>query len=338
MHTAVLWNYQNARRSPLGLAFSTDQTKAMAASIVKACAVKSGGLATDPFITDPRACDWDPAVMQCTGAPDGICLTAEQVATARAKYAGPRNPVTGKQIYPGLARGSEPDSQFGWAALDTQTETPFGSLFKWVFGPTFTYLNFNFHSDLAALDSILAPNLNANSTDLSAFRNRGGKIIAYHGWSDPLATPQESINYYERLVAAEGKGSKASTRTQSYYRLFMVPGMYHCGYGPGPNVIGQPYTGQVAVQPPLKADADHDIFRSLQRWVEQGVAPQRVTAVKYISDQASNGVQMTRPICVYPNVARYAGSGDPNVASSFVCAPTVGVTDPAQVPAAEYLN
>ncbi|MBK4739113.1 tannase/feruloyl esterase family alpha/beta hydrolase [Noviherbaspirillum pedocola] len=338
VHTAVLWDYQASHKSPLGLFFSTDQTKAMDASIVQACAVKSGGLATDPFLTDPRACDWDPAVMQCTGAPDGICLTADQVATARAKYSGPRDPVTGKQIYPGLPRGSEADSQFGWAALDTEVETPFGSLFKWVFGPTFTYMNFNFDSDMSTLDSILASALNANSTDLSRFSGRNGKIIAYHGWADPLASPQEAINYYERLVAAQGSGSAATRRVQSFYRLFMVPGMYHCGYGPGPNAFGQPYTGQIAVQPPLQADAGHDIFLALQQWVEKGVAPQRVVAAKYVSDSASNGVQMTRPLCVYPNVARYSGSGDPNSESSFICAPAAGKTDPAQVPAPEYLN
>lgn len=338
VHTAALANYQQSHKSAFGLFFSTDQTKAMSASIAQACSVKSGGLATDAFLTDPRACDWDPAVLQCTGAPDGFCLTADQVTTARVRYQGPRNPVTGKQIYPGLPRGSEADSQFGWAALDTQTETPFGSLFKWVFGPTFTYMNFNFDTDLTTLDSILAPILNANSIDLSAFRKRNGKIIAYHGWADPLATPQEAINYYERQVAALGNNAAATRIVQTNYRLFMVPGMYHCGYGPGPNAFGQPYTGQITVQPPLQADAAHDIFRALQDWVEKGVAPQRVVAVKYVGDTASNGVQMTRPLCVYPKVARYSGTGDPNLESSFICAPAAGKTDPAQVPAPEYNN
>jgi hypothetical protein len=338
VHTAVLWNYQAARRTPTSLFFSTDQTKAMVRSIVQACAVKSGGLPTDAFLTDPRACDWDPAQMQCTGAPDGICLTPDQVATARAKYAGPRNPVTGQQIYPGLAKGSEADSQFGWAALDTQVETPFGSLFKWVFGPTFTYRNFDFDTDMAVVDEILATSLNANSTDYSRFRDRGGKVIVYHGWADPLATPQESINAYERQVAAEGRGGASVRRVQDFYRLFMVPGMYHCGYGPGPNVIGQPYTGQVVAQPPLMPDAKHDIFRALQAWVEEGVAPHSVVATKYIGDQAANGVQMTRPVCVYPNVARYSGGGDPNLAASFICSPAPGSTDPSQVPAPAYVN
>ena len=337
VHTSVLWNYQAAHKSPLGLFFSTDQTKAMVKSQLQACTVKSGGLAGDPFLTDPRTCDWDPAVMQCTGLPDGICLTPEQVATARAKYQGPRNPRTGSQIYPGQVRGGEADSQFGWAAMDTNTDAPpFGSLFKWVNGALFNYQLFDFDSDMAAVDSVLAGNLNANSANLTTFRNRGGKLITWHGWSDPLASPQESINYYERVVAAEGKGSASLASVQKSFRLFMVPGMYHCGYGPGPNAMGQPYTGKVIAQPPLQPTAEYDLFRALQAWVEHGVAPSRVVAVKYVNDEASQGVQMTRPICAYPKVAKYSGSGDPNAASSFVCATAPGVNDPSQVTAPEY--
>jgi feruloyl esterase len=271
--------------------------------------------------------------MQCTGAPDGICLTPDQVVTARAKYQGPRNPVTGRQIYPGLPRGSEAAATGGWANLDTQVETPFGSLFKWVFGPTFTYLNFNFDTDMQTLDSVLAPILNANSIDLSAFRSRNGKIIAYHGWADPLASPQEGINYYERLVAAQN-----TQKAQSYYRLFMVPGMYHCSGGPGPNAFGQAYGTSATIPRPLSDDPGHNIFRALQQWVEKGVAPERVVAAKYTNDDDTQPVQMTRPLCVYPKVARYSGTGDPNQEANFVCAPAPGRTDPAQVPAPEYIN
>jgi len=336
VHTAALWNYAATHKTPLSIFLTTGQTQAMTKSIVQACAAKSGGLASDPFLTDPRTCDWDPAVMQCTGAPDGTCLTADQVTAARAIYSGPRNPVTGRQIYPGLVRGSEADGQFGWVGMDTQVETPFGSLFKWVFGPTFTYRNFDFDSDMATLDSILASNLNANSTDLAAFRNRSGKLIMYHGWADPLATPQESINYYERLVAAQSGKGTAVKNVQSFYRLFMVPGMYHCAYGPGPNAFGNRFSGLVVAAPPGASDASHDIFMALQDWVERGVAPTRIVATKYVSDQPTLGVQMTRPICVYPQVAKYSGSGDPNDAGSFVCAQAPGQTDPSQVTAPEY--
>jgi feruloyl esterase len=337
-HVGVLWNYAAMHRTPQSLFTSTGQTQAMVNSILAACAVKSGGLATDAFLTDPRACDWDPAVMQCTGAPDGTCLTADQVAAARAIYAGPVDPVTGHRILPGATKGGEADGQFGWVGIGTQPETPFGSLFKWVFGPTFVYSMFNFDSDVATLDSILAPNLNANSTDLSAFRDHGHKFIMYHGWADPLITPQESINHYNAIVAAQGKGPAAAKKAQEFYRLFMVPGMYHCASGPGPNAFGNRFSGLVYAPPPLANDSAHDIFTALQDWVERGVAPTRIVAAKYVNDLPQQGVQMTRPICLYPNVARYNGTGDPNAAENFSCAPAPGRNDPSQVAAPEYSN
>lgn len=336
-HTAVVWNYAAYHKTALSQFFSTDQTKAMSTSVAQMCAAKSGGVAGDPFLTDPRACDWDPAVMQCTGLPDGICLTADQVVAARTVYQGARNPRTGRQIFPGLPRGSEADTQFGWANASTQTEPSFDSLFKWVFGPAFSYLNFNFDTDVGVLDSVLASNLNANSTDLSAFRARGGKLLMYHGWADPLIAPQESINYYENVVAAN-RTADPTADTQSYYRLFMVPGMYHCAAGPGPNAFGQPYGGSIVVPPPLQPNAQYDIFRALQDWVENGRAPNSVIATKYVGDSASNGVAMTRPLCVYPLVAKYTGRGATTDAANFVCAPSPGKTDPAQVTAPEYRN
>jgi feruloyl esterase len=338
VHTAVLWDYAAMHKTPQSLYTSTGQTQAMVSSILKACAVQSGGLASDPFLTDPRTCNWDPAVMQCPGAPDGTCLTADQVVAARAMYQGPRDPATGHQIYPGLVRGAEADGQFGWVGIGTQAETPFGSLFKWVFGPTFTYMNFNFDGDMATMDSILASNLNANSADLSKFAARGSKFIMYHGWADPLASPQESLNYFDRLVAAQGKGGTALKKAQSFYRLFMVPGMYHCAFGPGANAFGNRFSGLVYAAPPAQQDAAHDIFIALQNWVEKGFAPTRIVATKYVQDVPNLGVQMTRPICMYPNVAKYSGSGDTNTAENFVCAPAPGVNDPAQRPAGEYLN
>src|SRR3569832_2689738 len=98
---------------------------------------------------------------------------------------------------------------------------------------------------MATMDSILAANVNANSVDLSAFRDRGSKFIMYQGWADPLVNPQESINYYERLVAAQGNGTAATRKAQSFYRLFMVPGMYHCAFGPGANAFGNRFSGLV---------------------------------------------------------------------------------------------
>jgi feruloyl esterase len=277
--------------------------------------------------------------VQCPpGTSDGKCLAPEQVDAARKMYSGPHDPRTGALIFPGTVRGAEADTQFGWSGNSGSAETPFGSIFKWVFGSTFVYSDFDFDGSMATMDSTLASNVNANSVDLSAFRNRGGKFIMYQGWADPLVPPQDAINYYERLVAAQGNGASAARKAQSFYRLFMVPGMYHCAFGPGPNAFGNRFSGKVYAAPPGGADASNDIFLALQDWVEKGVAPTRVTATKYVQDVQAAGVQMTRPICAYPNVARYSGVGDTNKAESFACAPAPGATDPGQVPAAQYVN
>jgi feruloyl esterase len=114
--------------------------------------------------------------------------------------------------------------------------------------------------------------------------------------------------------------------------------MYHCASGPGPNAFGNRFSGLVYAPPPLANDSAHDIFTALQDWVERGVAPTRIVAAKYVNDLPQQGVQMTRPICLYPNVARYNGTGDPNAAENFSCAPAPGRNDPSQVAAPEYSN
>jgi feruloyl esterase len=339
VHTAVLANYRAMHATPQSLFTGTNQTQMITNAVLAACAVASGGLAGDPFLTDARACHWDPAALQCSSATASNCLSPDQVQAARAMYAGAHDPVSGHLIFPGSVRGSEADSQFGWVGIGTQPEVPFGSLFKWAFGATWLWPTFDFDQNMASVDALLGPMLNDNSTDLSAYQKRGGKFIMYHGWADPLISPQESINYYERLVAAQGNNGAAATHTvQGFYRLFMVPGMYHCAFGPGPNAFGNRFSGLVITAPPAAADAAHDIFMALQQWVEKGIAPTRVVATKYVNDQQALGVQMTRPLCVFPQVPKYTGTGDPNNAANFACVATSASTDPAQVPAPEYLK
>ena len=144
----------------------------------------------------------------------------------------------------------------------------------------------------------LAPIMNATSPDLQAFRARGGKLLQYHGWNDQLITPINSINYYESVLTHSGGGrDRAATiaDVQSFYRLFMAPGMAHCGGGSGPNSF--------------------DMQSVLERWIEQGTAPDRIVATRAI-----NGVvDRARPLCAYPQVAVYRGTGDTNDAASFEC-------------------
>ena len=143
---------------------------------------------------------------------------------------------------------------------------------------------------------MLAPTVNFMSTDLSRFSDRGGKFIAYHGFMDAIVSPQDTINYYQRI---QDEQNLTPDEEASFIRLFMVPGMGHCSGGPGPNVF--------------------DPLSPLVEWVEQGVAPTRIIATKYVNDNPAQGTQMTRPLCAYPQEARYLGSGDPTSAANFVC-------------------
>jgi feruloyl esterase len=253
------------------------------------------GLA-DGVIDDPRRCAFDPASLSCVKHQDGsACLTEAQVEAARRIYSGVKDPVSGAQLYPGLARGSEPF----WPHRDPANPFPIPlSYYRWlVFAdPKWDWKTFDWKrpEDLEAhrrAEAKFAPILNATNPDLREFRRRGGKLLQYHGWNDQLIAPENSINYYESVAKAQGSASE----TQSFYRLFMAPGMTHCSGGTGPNTF--------------------DMQAALEQWIERGAAPDRVIATRAI-----NGVvDRSRPLCVYPKVATYAGFGDTNEAVNFVC-------------------
>jgi feruloyl esterase len=173
--------------------------------------------------------------------------------------------------------------------------------------------NWDFHKfklgeDTKLADKKMAPILNATDPDLRPFQKRGGKLIMYHGWSDAAISPVNSIQYYDSVVKKMGSG------TSDFMRLFMAPGLQHCFMGPGPNSFGQVQLGP-------HGDPERDVLSAVERWVESGVAPQRIIATKYVNDlDPSQGVKMTRPLCPYPQVAAYNGTGVKNDAASFVCA------------------
>jgi feruloyl esterase len=289
-------------------------------AVLKQCAGQDGGVKTDRFLTDPRDCHFDPKVLKCTGSNvPPACLSAEQVKTMRNYYAGLIDPLTEEVIYPGYERGNETDdtSVLGLAFQELLPEPIYDGVFYWVFGPSFgypnsaiNYKNFDFHNDVDKVDDLLAEPLNAVSTDLSDFKQRGSKLIMYHGWADTVIPSQSSINFNALVrhdsqdddgfqqVRFEPDGNNNLRKTQEYARLFMVPGMYHCLGGPGPNVF--------------------DALTPLVNWVEHGVAPETIIATKFLADTPP-AVQMTRPLCVFPKVAKYNGSGDANFASNFTC-------------------
>jgi len=288
-------------------------------AVLAQCRGRDGGAATDAFLTDPRDCKFDPAMLACPAGTDGpACLNADQVDAMKVYYAGPTNPATGALINPGNARGSETSNPaaLGLAFNESLNEPSFDSLFKWVFGLTWQWQTFDFNRDVDLVDEVLARDLNANSTDLRSFAGRGGKLILYAGWADPLIPSQSSINYFNALVASYGGTHAASAlkKTQGFARLFMAPGMWHCKEGPGPSSFGG-----VIAQPAPSYDAQYDLLTSLTQWVEHGIAPNSVIATKYNNDTPQLGISAQRPICSYPQIPTYKVTGDPNAAASFKC-------------------
>jgi len=228
------------------------------------------------------------------------------------------------QIWPGFLPGSE---TFWREVLVGNPNAPGGSsasFFKdGVFNgeANFSYLNINFDSDVALTNNKPAGSgltwqqaLDANNPDLSAFRRHRGKLLMYHGLADPFVTPLGSLDYYTAVIGANGHGPNAVKDTQSFARLFLAPGVTHCGGGPGANV----FNGSGNLGGP--EDSNHDVFLAVRQWVENGIAPTRIIGTKYVGDKPSNGVAFTRPMCAYPQLARYRGAGDTNDVSSFVCA------------------
>ena len=264
----------------------------------------------DGLLNDPRQCRFDPAVIQCAGAENDNCLTAAQVAAVRKIYAGPRNPRTGKLIFPGYEAGAEA-APGGWSAWITGPLPIAGSpTIQAFFGnqfftyivredPSFDYRTMNFDSDVSFAENTTSGTIDSTDADLSRFRAHGGKLLHWHGWDDPAIAPRNSINYFESVVARSGQGDRALRDTQDFYRLFLAPGVLHCGSGPGPNVF--------------------DTVAPLVDWVEHGTAPERITATKFNADDPTKGVQMTRPLCPFPQFAEHQGKGSTNDAASFVC-------------------
>jgi hypothetical protein len=297
---------------------SSTKLPAIQAAALAACDAQDG--VKDGIISDPLRCHFDPSVLLCKGEDARNCLTAPQVSSLKKLYGGGQD-SHGKQIFPGYMPGAE-DGANGWAAWITGTGPGKAS------GPAYAENYFRYmvfedsgwnlltaNVDVAEhmADEKTAHALNAMDADLSRFRARGGKLILYHGWNDPAISPVNTINYYNSVMATMG-----AQNADGFIRLYMVPGMQHCFPGPGPNSFGQ--TGHTTAKGPA-----FGIYDALELWVEKGTAPESIVATKYVDDDPAKGVQMTRPLCPYPQIADYKGSGDTNDFANFACAATDSV-------------
>ena len=288
---------------------------AIAQAVLAACDAIDG--VTDGIINDPRQCQFKPEVLLCTQGDSQACLTAPQVTTLKKLYAGPHD-SKGKQVFPGYLPGAE-DGPGGMASWMAGPAPGNGVAFAFNQGlnanMVYGKADWNLHD--AGLDEVvkaddakLARILNATDANLAAFKARGGKLIIYHGWSDPALSPLNTINYYESLVSTMGRDA-----TEDFARLFMVPGMQHCVGGPGPDSFGQP----LGISAGIPHDAQHDIQQALEQWVENAIPPTSLIATKYVDGDASKGVKMTRPLCPYPQAAAWTGKGNSDDAANFAC-------------------
>jgi feruloyl esterase len=254
-------------------------------AVLASCEVNDG--IEDGFLNDPLACDFKPESLQCDGTVNDSCLSPREVTAVNNVYAGVFG-NDGELLYPGHAKGFE----LGWrvpaeGSEPTALQTDATRYLAYE-DADWDWREFDLERDLELVRD-KAGFIEALATDLSAFKARGGKILFYHGWNDPGPSPINTINYYDSVIATMGP------LQDDWLRLFMMPGMGHCAGGPGPD--------------------NADFLGAIEAWVEDGIAPERITAARVEQGETV----MTRPLCPYPAVATWDGTGDPNDAASFNC-------------------
>jgi feruloyl esterase len=272
---------ESARLSP-------EKSRILHEAVLAVCDTLDG--VKDGIIENPMVCKFDPAGIQCKGTDETACLTASQVRTARMLYTPGVNPRTKRELG-ALAPGSELGwTDLGWSAGARSLGFDY---FRFVVhqDPDFTLQKFSFASDLVRAEEIDHDTINAIDPNLKPFFDRGGKLLLYHGWTDPQISPYATVNYYQSVI----KALDHARNLDGSMRLFMVPGMNHCWGGDG---------------------TDHfDPLAALEGWVEKGKEPDSIIAA-----HTSNGkIDRTHPLCPYPQTAHYKGSGSTDDAANFVC-------------------
>lgn len=292
-----LWRDNNLHGAG-GTPIPQDKLELVQKAVLAACE-RSDGVKDDGFLQDPQSCDWDPGVLQCQGGAADSCLTEGEAKSVRMMYEGPKT-ADGKQLYPGQPRGGE--TVWGGSISKYNANGIGQTMLKLMikFDPGYDPKQFDLDRDLAEWNAaIVSAEGNATDPNVNDFVGRGGKLLMYHGLNDPSTSALATVDYYEAMEKAlagnaelMGGASDSAAKVRESARLFLVPGMNHCRGGVGPNQF--------------------DILTALEDWVEKGVAPQKIVATN--AERS-----MTRPLCPYPQVARYSGSGSTNDAANFAC-------------------
>ena len=289
LHMNGYWAYEATHDDPASY-IPLSKLPMINKAVLNACDALDG--LTDGIIDDPRKCTFDPATLQCSGADAANCLTAPQVTAMKKIYQGPKNPRTGELIFPGMYVGSEINplglDRTLANAPDSGRPRPVPGLAPWTNwkGP-----GYDWDKDASMVISELSPVLDDADPDLSAFKKHGGKLLLYTGWADPLIPAADLVHYYEGMQKKMG-GAQA---TNDFARLFMVPGMGHCAGGNAPTRF--------------------DALAMLEPWVEKATPPEKMVAAQIVNGQTTR----TRPLCVYPQVAKWNGTGSQDEAANFTC-------------------
>ena len=272
-------------------------------AVVQACDALDG--VADGVLENPRACRFDPAVLQCGAGNGANCLTPPQVETARSFYAAVRHPLSGEIVMSGL----EPGTERLWGAIGGPQ--PLGTsieAFRYVvFGDQrWDWRRFNLASDLERASRVDNGVLDSSDPDLRPFFERGGKLLLYHGWSDPQIPAGNTIDFFDRVVGVAG--SEAVGRS---VQLYMVPGMNQCTGGTGVDTF--------------------DTVGAINQWLVTGQAPASIPAARVVDGV----IERTRPLCPYGQVAEWNGSGSISDAAAFTCVgsaaqPADSIGDPLQ--------
>lgn len=296
--------YMQPKLHPEGR-LSNDDLMMMHKSVLSKCAGQGGGVESDPFLSTPYQCDWEPESLLCESENADQCLTQAQVDMANRIYRGLRNPRTGEVLFPGPPIGSE----LGWEEymeVADEHDPPYAGATRSILGPDFDFWESDWDRDVQTFIRIMAPLWHTTDTDLSTFRATGGKLLMFFGYNDTSSSYDTTAYYKAVREGTQNRGElskeKAQESLQEYFRLFMMPGMEHCRGGNGPNSF--------------------DGLTAITNWVEKGIPPERITAFwrpRPGHFPASLGRPMTRPLCPYPQVAQYKGSGDTSKAENFVC-------------------